>query len=237
MNGIIYYSNTNQSKAVAEYFANKTGWEIYDLNQCEQAKTAANISFEKAVLIFPVYCQNVPDVVNSFLEHLTARYLTLVATYGKMCHGRTLYEIQQNYTAGEIIAAAYLPMKHSYSQEKTENTDFNLLLPILQKNKSFDLTPIKIKRTYKNIFANFGKNLRSRLIVKITYDKQKCIACGKCENQCLFNGITNGKTNGNCIRCLKCVTNCPTNALHFKNSLMLSVYLKKKPIDKCDIYV
>ena len=221
MNGIIYYSNTNQSKIVAEYFANEMGWDVYNLNQHEQAQKAVNITFEKVVLVFPVYCQNVPDVVKDFLKKLNTRYLTLIATYGKMCYGRVLYEIQKSYTDGEIIAAAYVPMKHSYLQEEIKN-NFDELSLVIQKTLN-NPKPIIIKKTYKNLFANIGKDMRSRMLVKITFDKEKCISCGKCETECLFNGIKNGNVNSNCIRCLKCVTNCPRGALGFHNSFLLFI--------------
>lgn len=235
MNGIIYYSNTNQSKIVAEYFVNKIGWDLYDLNNYEHTQKAVKATFEKVVLIFPVYCQNIPNVVKDFLKKLNARYLTLIATYGKMCYGRVLYEIQKDYTNGEIIAAAYVPMKHSYLQEETE-TNLDALSSVIQKTLS-NPKPIIIKKTYKNLFANIGKDMRSRMLVKITFDKDKCISCGQCETQCLFNGISNGKVNNNCKRCLKCVTNCPRGALEFHNSFILNIYLKKKPINYCEIYI
>ena len=236
MNGIIYYSNTNQSKCVAEYFERQLKWQLYDLNKLEQAEKASNIVFEKVVLIFPVYCQNIPDIISEFLRKLTAQYLTVVATYGKMCYGRVLYEIQQNYKNGKIIAGAYVPMKHSYLQEKTNN-DFGALSPLVKKTQENNPDPIELKKTYKNVFADFAKNTRSRMTVKITFDKEKCIYCNKCERECLFNGIKNHKTNKNCIRCLKCVTNCPSKALGFKNSLALRIYLKKKPNDTYKVFI
>lgn len=236
MNGIIYYSNTNQSKAVAEYFVKKLGWDIYDLNQRDQAQKAVDTTFYKIVLVFPVYCQNVPDVVKDFLKKLEARYLTVVATYGKMCYGRVLYEIQNSYTVGKIIAAAYVPMKHSYLQGEIEN-NFDSLSLLVQKTLSDHPAPIVIKKTYKNLFANIGKDMRSRMLVKISVDKNKCTNCAKCQSECLFNGIENGEVNSNCIRCLKCVTNCPLGALSFHNSLPLRMYLKKKPINKLEIYI
>lgn len=236
MNGIIYYSNTNQSKAVAEYLVNEIGWDLYDLNDCEQTQKAAEATFERIVLIFPVYCQNAPDVVKDFLKKLKTRYLTLIATYGKMCYGRALYEIQQSYKDGEIIAAAYVPMKHSYLQEKTE-TNLEALSLVVQKTLNDDPQPIIIKKTYKNPFASVGKDMRSRMLVKIVFDKEKCTNCKKCERECLFNGIVNGKVNSNCIRCLKCATNCPAGAISFNNSFFLSIYLKKKPMNNFEIYI
>lgn len=237
MNGIIFYSNTNQSRTVAQYFASKIGWKVYDLNNAEQAREAKNTVFERVVLVFPVYCQNLPDVISAFLPELDARYLTAVATYGGICYGRVLYELQKRYTAGEIIAAAYVPMKHSYLDPKHQ-TDLDVLYPLILKNRvEGTAEAVVIGKTYKNPFADVAKNLRSRMIVSVDFDARKCVGCGKCERECLFGGIKGHKTNGKCIRCLKCVTDCSAAALSFRNSLLLRAYLKKKPIKEAVIYV
>lgn len=236
VNGIIYYSNTNRSKAVARYFANELGWELYDLNRPDQREQAAKAVFEKVILVFPVYSQNIPNVVKAFLKELNTHYLSAVATYGKMCYGRVLYEIQQIQTSGEMIAAAYFPAKHSYVRKDMVER-FDALFPVIRKNTVSDPKPICLERTYKNPFSNFAMNMRSRMNVRITFDENKCIGCGKCEKECLFQGIRNGKTNRNCIRCLKCVTNCPTHALDYRNGFFLRMYLKKKTVERCEIYV
>ncbi|MDE5593006.1 MAG: 4Fe-4S binding protein, partial [Clostridiales bacterium] len=51
------------------------------------------------------------------------------------------------------------------------------------------------------------------------------------------NAIAYGKTNRKCIRCLKCVAQCPQNALHFSARLPMRTYLRKKKCDKLLIYV
>lgn len=236
MNGIIFYSNTNQGKNIAEYFAKKTGWEQYDLNCPKQAQALATIQFERAVLIFPVYSQNIPIVVKTALKNLTSRYLTAIATHGKMCHGRVLYELQKHYDRGELIAAAYAPMKHSYLQEATE-IPLTPLDGIIQKTLSEKPTPIAVGKTYKNPFANFAKDLRSRMCVKMHINPSICAHCGKCERDCLFSGIKSGKVTHRCIRCLKCVTNCPTGALSYQNRAILRLYLKKSPLTEWGIYL
>lgn len=58
--------------------------------------------------------------------------------------------------------------------------------------------------------------------LKINYEKQSCISCGKCEKSCNMgvNPIKNPNSM-ECIRCGKCITACPTKSLTFnkgKNS-------------------
>ena len=236
MNGVIYYSNTGRSRAVAEYFARETGWAAYDLNDSKQAQAAADTAFERAVLVFPVYCQSIPDAVKALLDKLRARYLTAVATYGKMCYGRVLFELQRSYTAGKRVGAAYFPMSHSYLK-KEEEVPFISLYPLILKMREQNPKPAVINRTYKNPFVGVGKDARSRMLVKMVRDGSKCVGCGKCERDCLFGGIKNGRFNRRCKRCLKCVMECPTGALSFICRLPLRLYLKKKPIERFIIYV
>ena len=226
MNAVIYYSNTGQSKRIAEYFADKTSFAlcgIFDLSE---------YVFDTAVLVFPVHCQNAPDCVKNFLKRLSVKNLIVIATYGRMCCGNILNYIQKHYRHN-IIAAAYVPTKHSYLCENGFE-DFDRLNAIVSKISN--PAPVKIPKMYKNPFADFGKGLRSRTGVKL-YKDQNCNNCGQCNAVCDNNAINNGKTNGKCIRCLKCVENCPNNSLHFKLRLPMRLYLRKKKQNDLIIYV
>ena len=159
--------------------------------------------------------------------------MAIIAAYGKMGYGNILNEIQKHYTHN-IIAGAYVPTKHSYLPNDDRFTDFSSLQPILKKLD--EASSVKIPKSFKNPFSNIFPNLRSRLGVKI-YKDDKCDNCGICNTACDNKAIINGKTNKACIRCLKCVTQCPKQALHFSKSLSMRIYLRKKKLNKLLIYV
>lgn len=226
MNAVVFYSNTGQSKRIAEYIAQKSSiplFDIFDLSEYE---------IDTVVLVFPVHCQNIPKPVKIFLDRLHTKALIPIATYGKMCHGNVLYEIQKQYTHN-ITAAAYVPTKHSYIDENGF-ADYESLNPILSKINSLD--KITILKTYKNPLSNICKNLRSRMGIKM-HNNNHCNNCGKCNAVCDNNAIAYGKVNRKCIRCLKCISECPQNALHFTTRLPMRIYLRKKKCDKLIIYV
>jgi len=229
MNVVVYYSNTGESKKIAQYLAEKTGYSSTDL------RLLNGCVFEDVVLVFPVYCQNIPETVKDFLSRLRAERLILVATYGRMCYGNVLYEAQNLYAKSPIVAAAYIPTKHSYLQEESFK-DFEKLTPLIGKIKSGSGEEIRLPRSYKNIFASFAMDWRSRVGVKMWRD-ESCMDCKLCEMECAVKGITAGKTNKNCIRCMKCITNCPVGALHFSNRLPMRLYLKKKKVNKVVLYI
>ena len=223
---VVYYSNTNQSRRIAEYFADRLGyplWDIYDVPYQ---------NFDNLVLVFPIHCQSLPDAVKEFLSRTQITNITVIAAYGRMCHGNALYEAQRKYPH-DIVAGAYVPTRHSYLQDE-EFDDFQSLEPIIQKI----LAPSKIKipRSYKNPFSEFLKRKRSQLGVKIT-KTDKCDGCGLCAQVCKCDAIKDGVTNKKCIRCLKCVGACPKSALKFSLSSPMKAYLKKKKQNKLIIYI
>ena len=227
MNAVIFYSNTGQSKTLATYFADALKYPLLDI------ETDCTKCYHNLVLVFPVYCQNIPDIVKSFLGKVSVTNLTLVATYGKMCCGNVLQEIQKRYNQN-IVAAAYVPTKHSYITDDAYFCDYEKLTEIVQKIKN--PSTITLPKLYKNPLANIFPKLRSRIGLTITKNAN-CTACDLCGKNCVCNAIHTGVTNKDCIRCLKCVTMCPHNALEIKVGFPLKLYLKKKKCNRTIIYV
>jgi ferredoxin len=227
MNAVIFYSNTNNSKAIAEYFANQL---VYPLSDIE---TRCSKHYQNLVLVFPVHCQNIPHIVKNFLKNVSIENLTVVATYGKICCGNVLYEIQKNYQKN-IVAGAYIPTKHSYIDNDDVFCNFDKLKPIVEKVK--EPSYIQFSRLYKNPLANIFPKLRSRLGVAIQKNED-CNGCNLCAERCSFGAINMGKTNHKCIRCFRCVESCPRQALKIKLCLPLKLYLRKKKTNNLIIYV
>ena len=227
MNSVVYYSNTKQSKVIAEYFANQLEYTLTDI------ESECGNEYQNLVLVFPVHCQNIPDVVKWFLNKVKVESLSVIATYGKMCPGNVLYEVQQNYHKN-IVAAAYIPTKHSYIEEDDNFVDFDKLHSIVAKinNPSY----IQLPKRYKNPLANVFPKLRSQQGIKIQKNVD-CNECNICAKHCSFNAIDKGVTNNRCIRCLRCVELCPQKALKIKKRFWLSLYFRKKTMAELIIYV
>ena len=227
MNAVIYYSNTGQSKLIADYLSKRLEYVLINIETNDVKK------FDNLVLVFPVYCQNIPSVVKGFLSDSEIKELTVISTYGKMCPGNVLYEIQNNYKH-KIVAAAYIPTKHSYIKNDVEFNEFDKLDSIIDKMKNS--IEIKLPKMYKNPLSNVFPDTRSRLGLKIIRSKN-CTLCGVCNLHCNYGAIDCGLTNNKCIRCLKCVNVCPNKSLEVKISLPLKLYLSKKKMNKTIIYI
>lgn len=227
MNAVVFYSNTSQSKDIATYFANQLGYPLADI------ETKCTEHYHNLVLVFPVYCQNIPDIVKTFLKNISVDNLTAIATYGKMCCGNVLYEIEKSYHKN-IVAGAYIPTRHSYIDNDDAFCDFDKLKPIVKKIK--EPSYVQFPKLYKNPLADIFPKLRSRLGLTIQKSKD-CIECNLCAESCSLGAIQSGITNCKCIRCLKCVEACPHQALKIKLGLPLRLYLRKKKTNKLIIYI
>ncbi len=216
MTTIYYFSGSGHSLAVSKALAEMLACTIKPISFGGEI-----ITEEVVAVVFPVYCQNIPKPVKQFLKKLKAKYIALIATYGKISYGNVLYEARK-FLHGEIIAGAYIPMGHTFL-DGDHAFDEKCLLPIVQRIKA----PQKavIPRTRKNPLSNIFPGLRSRIGVKITKG-DRCNSCGLCESSCPMGAIRNNRIHWQCIRCLHCVTICPQKALQYKNRWILNKYLK-----------
>ena len=239
-NAVCYYSETGETKRIAEYFAKETGYTLTDITENGIAKTKAKETetfyYDNLVLCFPVHCQNIPGLVRDFLSVSKIKNLTVIATYGKMNHGNVLYEVRKKYRKNIkiIVAAAYVPTKHSYINGDKPFNDFGVLKPVAQKIKN--PSEVFLTKLKKNPLANLFPKRRSRIGIKI-YKNDDCNSCGLCESSCNYAAIKNGVTNNKCIRCLKCVKICPESAIGFKPDFFMKKYLEKKKLTDTIIYI
>lgn len=226
---VVYcFSGSGHSLAVANFIAKQLCCDVNEIS----TETETLSSKETAIVVFPVYCQNIPEPVKLFLQKLTSEYVVLIATYGKISYGNVLYEAEK-MVRSQVIAGAYVPTGHTFLNGSPD-FDANALMPIIQRIKA----PQKayIPKTKKNLLADISPAWRSRIGVKLIRTNA-CRLCNVCKMNCPMNAIENGKTNSKCIRCLRCVANCPHKALQFKNRWILQKYLKCQNKDEFKLYL
>lgn len=187
---------------------------------------------DTAVLVFPVYCQNIPQPVKNFLRTVTSKYVVLLATYGGISPGNVLQEASGS-VRGTVIAAAAVPTGHSFFSQPARE-DYSALIPLC--NRINHPKKAEIPKLFKNPFANFFPSWRSRMSVAISRTPA-CDNCKLCERNCPMQAFQNGKPNYNCIRCLRCVSLCPKNALQISVRAVTKQYLHKKRAGRWYIYL
>ena len=85
---IYCFSGSGHSLAVSKELAKLLDCEIRPVDP----KTTTE---DTAIVVFPVYCQNIPKPVKQFLKRMRANYVVLIATYGKISYGNALQEAQK----------------------------------------------------------------------------------------------------------------------------------------------
>lgn len=229
MTEVFYFSGSGHCLEIAKFFAARLNTDAVSIPLDKQKRV-----FERMLLIFPVYCQNIPKAVKDFLKTSDTKYAILIAVYGGISFGRVLYDAQKLYS-GKIVAGAYFPTGHSYlNDDKTG--DIKALLTLLSKTESTE--EVKFPKTRKNIFSDFFPDFRSQIGVKIKCS-QDCNGCNLCSTVCPMKAIEKGKPDNKCIRCLKCVRSCPQKALSFSLHPILKRYLKayRYKKDKIILYI
>lgn len=224
------FSGSGRSLEIANYFSRELGLPMEEIKYNMDFSHKNQIS----VVVFPVYCQNIPLVVKNFLKSVKTEKALLVATYGKISYGNVLYEASRIINS-EIIGAAYVPIGHTFLDEAND-FDLTKLSPVIERIKN-PQGSVTIPKSFKNPLANLFPNLRSRMATKIIKDESLCEGCNLCGEKCSENAIENGKIKGECIRCLKCVSVCPKHALKFSSGLILKLYLSQKRKNRFELFL
>ncbi len=226
--GVIYcFSATGRSREVAELFALRLRLAVTEIRwEMEIRET------DTAIVVFPVYCQNIPEPVRAVLPRLRAKHVVLVAAYGRMHHGNVLMEAA-GMVSGMVIGAAYVPVGHTYLGEAAQ-VDAAALEPLLERI----INPRRavLKREFQNPLANLAPKLRGQLGVSL-HRNDRCDHCGLCQRACPVGAMEDGMPGKACIRCLRCVAKCPRKALEVRYCLPLRLYLKKKKKNKTILYL
>lgn len=225
MREVFCFSAAGHSREVAQFFADALNAPLKEIDAKTQPKA------DTAVVVFPVYCQNIPEPVKGFLTRLNAKNVVLIATYGRMGYGNVLWEGARRIK-GQVIGAAYVPTGHTYIDE-TVPVDFDALRPILACVKN--PKPVSVPKLKKWWIADLFPDFRSKISVELRKNPN-CTACGLCNARCPMGTMKNGSPGKNCIRCLRCVYECPEKALSFSCHPVLRWYLRKPRQTQTVIY-
>ncbi len=229
MTEVYYFSGSGKSRRLAEYFGKRLDAPIADITKiCSES----DFSAETAVVVFPVYCQNLPDPVAEFIPKLKAENIIFIATYGRKSYGNVIADAAK-ITSANVIAASCVPCGHSFLGED-DDFDFEALEPIFSKIGL--LSPAIIASSKKDFYADFVPAKRTQLGVKLIRS-ENCTHCGKCIQNCPTGAMTDIKIGKDCIRCLRCVNECPQKALSFKTLWFMKIYLENKRKNELKIYL
>lgn len=236
---IFYYSATNNSKNVAQELCGRNE-NLISIIECVQKK---NYIFEIKVdenigFVIPTYFYGIPKMVEEFLkkieiEAIDEHYKYLVLTCGlNTANAAGIFEKQLGHYLNAIYAVkmvdTYVPLhKIPKSQE------IKIIMEKAQKDISKIKEQIQTKCTGDfNLYKGICPILMSQILypfylkgrkTKKFFTTDKCNGCGKCSKECIRGviSIVDKKPvwkEEQCELCLKCLHQCPKEAIEYGNN-------------------
>lgn len=226
MTAVYYFSGTGHSRAIAEYIAGQLGCPPVSIERTEE------LCVTTAVVVFPVYSDNLPAPVRDFLHRLNCEHAALIAAYGRISRGNVITQAAR-LCRGEIICGAYVPTGHTYLEQPAE-FDREALAPVIERIRNPH--PAVIPKEHASFLGNLLPEARARMAVKLRRS-DSCSGCGICAEVCPAGTMTMGVPGGGCLRCLRCVKACPVQALSAEYMPILKAYLSRERTCDTVIYL
>lgn len=244
---ILYFTGTNNSKYIAEFIADKTGEDVFSINESIKNRTAPTISpVGRLIFVTPTYAWRIPKIVEEWIEKTTftgknkawfimdcggeigsaSKYISALCNKkGFEYMGVFPIKMPENYTA-----LFYVPNKEeadSIVEKAVPKMDE--AVGFLKENKRF---PAVRNNLYDKFMSGPVNPIFYKFFVKADkfYSTDKCISCGMCVKVCPLNNIkltsSRPEWGKNCTHCMACIASCPTRAIEYgKKSVKRNRYI------------
>jgi len=234
-NTVIYFSGTGNSLAVARLLAERlTEAEILPVYEMLRL-SMYNLQSETCGIVFPVCCQDIPEIVNRLVGsiHLPAStYVYAVATHnGDVGYSHfTLDKILRK--KGQRLQAGFevLMPGNSITPKNSTNSDEEIerrikAIPALVDSIADNVLkraslPYAGNNTLRKHLKGWRNMLRHRVVFKVPekfWVTDACNQCGLCARICPENNIrldgTTVQWGQHCQMCLACIHWCPQQAI------------------------
>ncbi len=254
---LIYFSCTNNTAEIATEIAiqfKQLNAEVdeYDITNYthRQNKNLIDIpSYDAFIFGFPVHAWRTPRLIRDWLKTLNgkAKKSSVFFTYGGISLGIAHYNIKQilDNQNFKLVSTAEFLGKHTYNlggwramQNRPNQSDFDVAKEYaLLTYKRFIGEDTGMVQFEKPKFSEetIKKMEQSPMAISPpSREGQECSLCRECENLCptkAMNSDTGKANRKTCIRCLRCLINCPDNALKIKDlSPLFQLILEKNKL-------
>jgi ferredoxin len=237
---VYYFTGTGNSLVVARHLSETLSAKltpIAPLLKSNNIKTDA----EAIGLVFPIYGQKAPKIINSFVEKLSnldSKYVFAVATYGLMAQGAlkkldatlrlqgsrlsagVVVRMPLNGTVSENVTTEQVKMMEQKAQIKLETLRSLVLARQDGKIETTTVWQLLFSKAFVKILpAFFG--LMAYVIVHGADSNfnadEHCIGCGICASICPADNISLADKKpiwgDNCVHCCACLNWCPQHAV------------------------
>jgi flavodoxin/NAD-dependent dihydropyrimidine dehydrogenase PreA subunit len=241
---IIYFSGTGNTHYIAERIKKSLSGETVKSYPIEHFNGKETNNFDILIFGFPVYGCKMPEFLKQFTEKFAltkSKKVILFSTYGYTPCNAMKYAANYFSEKGfNVIYSKGIKMPGSDGLlliKKDSKRAKQLISKDFEKDKKIDQFLQEIKSAiYKkdsepviqqNLLFNLVMPLMAivePLIMKFAtklYANENCTHCGICEAVCPVNNIIVTKEQvlfgKECVLCLRCITQCPAEAIQIGN--------------------
>ncbi|MDO5851324.1 MAG: EFR1 family ferrodoxin [Methanobacteriaceae archaeon] len=245
----IYFSPTGTTKKIVRTISRNIKEELnsstknIDLTNLESRKKEYKFTKEDITIIgFPVYYGRVPTILNEVINNIKGENTKtiIIGVYGNRDYDDALLEIKNNLEKNglNIIAAGAFIGEHSFSDKLAANRPDMKDLGIASDFASKIIKKLeteeeenKLEITGNYPYKEFNEISASP---KTTDDCIKCLACVQnCPTEIINSEDPKNFIDKNgCICCCACVKVCPTNAKYFDDERVVGAKTKLESICK-----
>jgi len=240
-------------KKLQELGANLTSYNIADRNLRSEARKVND--YDGIIFGFPIYAWRSPKPVREWIPKLEGqnKVCAIFFTYGGIHVGAAHYDTKKllEQQGFKVIASAEFVANHTYN---LGGWNLNINRP--------DENDLEVARKYAELlFERFAENdpsvssipnphISENVLNKIklsvdfgiklpTIIEDQCTSCGICEEICPNKAIDAEKkriNRNNCIKCFRCIVNCPEDALESPDlRKQLEFTMEKNKLSTSDI--
>lgn len=238
---IFYFSGTGNSQFVAKRIQDKTGDQLYSLNEAiKKRRLFSGKMLDRAVFVVPTYAWRIPKIVEAWIRKSkfgigVRAYFVMTCGDGignaakyvkKLCEDKVFTYMG---CAQIIMPENYLAMFSVPDEEAAKNIiaaaepKICKMVKQIADGKALAEERVSLTGSFLSGFINpifYPLFVHAR---KFTVDSC-CTGCGKCAKVCPMNNISlvNGRPvwENSCTHCMACITICPAKSIEYgKKSL------------------
>jgi ferredoxin len=240
---LFYFSGTGNTKWTCEEFERQYSpigqITLFDIDRYKYRINAA-ISLANNVDVigfaYPIYGANIPRIMSEFIDEINSviaeRKNGLVITTVGYINGYGPYMVKKKLNKGKIRECWHEVIPYFDNKKGIGSQDIELIQKRVSKQIESLITKIKHDKEYYGgvgpyllpgyIIRAIIKNKVADHYKKMNVDRNKCVLCLKCMENCPTEAISIANEviefNSKCTSCFRCINGCGQKAIKYRNN-------------------
>lgn len=246
---LFYFSGTGNTERIAGAIAGElteinVEIHIFNITSYKERQQNYDLAPYSAIIFgIPIYAWRAPEVVIEWLKSINGqgKRCATFFTYGGVAVGSAHYDTKEILHGSNFIhiGSSEFPGKHTFNlagwdflENRPDKRDFDIAKEFARKilnkfqEKENNRIEIEDPMISKLILERFER--REKTLPKPSRRGKECSMCRTCEEVCpsrAMNADTGEADNDKCLRCLRCMINCPDNVLEIADMTELSEFI------------